>query len=279
MQRAGICVIGLLVAAPVLWSDTGEKCSAMLSQALDSKNPDTRKQAVVALSLTNRGVLFWRLTHMLDDRDVQVRVAVVASLSERRAPEAIGALKRALRDRTPEVRFAAAKALYGLGDPEGKEALLAVLDRRSKTASGFLTTEMREAMRMVHTPGATLLYAVREGAGFVPVPMLGMGIASMQAILGDPGVSGRATAALLLGKERDAGTVAALKDALWDKDWRVRAAAVHSLAIENDPAVQKDLEPMLEDSHAEVRLRAAAAWQRLAAIKRHAFGTKPPAKR
>jgi len=130
----------------------------------------------------------------------------------------------------------------------------------------------------MHTPRATLLLAVREGVGFVPVPMLGAGVASMHAILADPGLSGRATAALLLGKEKDEQTVTALKDALYDKDWHVRAAAVHSLALENDPAVKKDLEPMLEDSRAEVRLRAAAAWKRLAAIEQHTPGTEPPAK-
>ncbi len=277
MQRACMCVIGLLAAAPALFGDTSEKCSDMLSQALVSKNPDTRKQAVVALSLADRGELFGRLTRMLDDPDVQVRVAVVTSLSEQKAPDAIEALKKALSDRTPEVSFAAAKALYHLGDPSGKEALLAVLGRQSKTASGFLTSEMRQAMRMMHTPRATLLYAMREGVGFVPVPMLGAGIASMQAILSDPGVSGRATAALLLGKETDAETASALKDALYDKDWHVRAAAVHSLAIGNDPAVKKDLEPVLEDARAEVRLRAAAAWKRLAAIEQHTPGTEPPA--
>jgi len=278
MQRTAICVIALLAATHALWGDTSEKCADLLLQALDSKNPDTRKHAVVALSLADRGALFWRLTHMLDDADVEVRVAVVTSLSEQKTPEAIDALKKALRDRTPEVSFAAAKALYHLDDPAGKEALLAVLDRQSRTASKFLTSEMREAMRMMHTPRVTLLYAAREGVGFVPVPMLGMGIASMQSILSDPGVSGRAAAALLLGREKDAETVIALKDALYDKDWHVRAAAVHSLALQNDPSIKKDLEPVLEDARAEVRLRAAAAWKRLTAIEQHAPGTEPPAK-
>jgi len=274
MQRVGICVVGLL-AAQALCGDTSEKCAGMLQEALDSKNPDTRKHAVVALSLADRGPLFQRLSKMLDDRDVEVRVAVVTSLSEQKTPEAIGALKKALGDGTPEVSFAAAKALYHLGDQSGKDALLDVLDRRSKTASGFLTSEKRQAMRMMHTPRTTVLLMVREGIGFAPVPMLGTGIASMEAILSDPGVSGRAAAALLLGKEKDEQTVLALKDALYDKDWHVRAAAVHSLAIQNDPAVKKDLEPVLEDARAEVRLRAAAAWQRLEAIEQHAPGGAP----
>ena len=43
-------------------------------------------------------------------------------------------------------------------------------------------------------------------------------IASMQGILTDSGVSGRATAALLLGSDKDPATLDALKDALGDKD-------------------------------------------------------------
>jgi HEAT repeat protein len=30
----------------------------------------------------------------------------------------------------------------------------------------------------------------------------------------------------------------ALQDALYDKDWHVRAAAIHSLALQNDPAAK-----------------------------------------
>src|ERR1051326_5217197 len=102
--------------------------------------------------------------------------------------------------------------------------------------------------------------------GFAPVPGLGVGISSMQAILTDPGVSGRATAALLLGKDKDPATIEALKDALHDRDPKVRAAAVHSLSIQNNPALKKDLDPLLEDDKEEVRLRAAAGCLRLSAI-------------
>jgi len=47
----------------------------------------------------------------------------------------------------------------------------------------------------------------------------------------------------------------------------VRAAAVHSLALRDDPALQTDLEPLLDDDKAPVRLRAAAGILRLSAIK------------
>jgi HEAT repeat protein len=247
---------------------TQEQCTQLLQHGLEARNPDTRKQAVAALSLAaERGPLFDTLEQMLRDKDVEVRQAVVASLAEVKTTQATAALLRALNDDIPEVSFAAAKALYSRHHPAGKQALLAVLAKESKTSSNFLTMQKRMALRLMHTPRTAFLFAVREGIGFVPVPGLGQGIASMQGILTDSGVSGRATAALLLGNDKDPATLAALKDALADKDWSVRAAAVHSLCLRNDPALRKDLEPLLNDDREQVRLRAAAGYLRLSTIQ------------
>ena len=247
-----------------------EQCHEMLRHALESGNPDTRKSAVVALSLAATDTrLLNELAGMLEDKDVEVRFAVVTSLSEIKGKAATAQLQKALRDPVPEVSFAAAKTLYARGDPEGRDAMLSVLSRETKPASGFITSEMRTAMRMMHTPRTTFLYALRQGLGFVPLPGFGEGVASMQALLSDPGTSGRASAALLLGKDRDPATEAALKDALYDKDWHVRAAAVHSVALQNKPAFKPDLDRLTLDDKEEVRLRAAAGWLRLNTIEAH----------
>jgi HEAT repeat protein len=89
----------------------------------------------------------------------------------------------------------------------------------------------------------------------------------MQGILASSGVPGRALAALLLGADRDPATVEALRDALSDKDSSVRAAAVHSISLRNDPSLKKELEPLLQDDNEPVRLRAAAGCLRLSAIE------------
>ncbi len=247
---------------------TDAQCVDLLSHALQARNPDTRKQGVVALSLAaEQEAMQLRLQEMLKDKDVEVRLAVVAGLAEIKNKASIEALHQALDDEVPEVGFAAAKALWTLHDPKGKQALIAVLEKESKTSSNFLTKQKRDALRMMSTPRTTFLYALRQGVGFVPVPGLGEGISSMQAILTDPGVSGRATAALLLGKDKDPATIEGLKDALHDKDWRVRAAAVHSLSLQNDPRMKPVLEPLLDDDKEEVRLRAAAGYLRLSAIE------------
>jgi HEAT repeat protein len=247
---------------------TDQECTGLLQNALAARNPDTRVQAVVALSLASEhSPLLPMLIGMANDKDVPVRLAVVASLAGVKTKAAIAALHEALRDPVPEVSFAAAKALWNLNDPAGETALLSVVEGESKPASGYLTAEMRRALRMMHTPTATFLFAVREGAGFVPVPGLGQGVASMQALLTDPGISGRAAAVLLLGRDKDPVLLPALRDALHDKNWTVRAAAVHAIAIRDNPALKKELIPLLDDEKEGVRLRTAAGYLRLSAIE------------
>jgi HEAT repeat protein len=246
----------------------GEHARDIIDKALHDKNPDTRKQAAVALSLGGaREPFLSQLVTLLGDKDVETRMAAVASLSELKTKQTTAALRKALNDDAPEVSFAAAKALFGQNDPAGKAALLSVLSGETKVASSFLTKQKRDALRMMHTPRPMFMLAIRTGIGFAPVPGLGEGISSMQGILSDPGVSGRALAALLLGKERDEATRQALREALTDKDASVRAAAVHSLVLRNDLAFQADLVPLLEDKKESVRLRAAAGFLRLQLVR------------
>lgn len=245
-----------------------EKATQALQLGLDSKNPDTRKMAAVALSLASASnKLEDQLIKLMDDKDVEVRLAAISSLAELRDKRAKDALTKAMDDSVPEVSFAAAKALWVLKDPAGRDALISVLEGESKTSSGLFTSKKREALRMMHTPRTAFFTVVREGVGFVPVPGLGEGVASMQSLLNDPNLSGRASAALLLGSDNNPATLAALKDALRDKTWSVRAAAAHSLALRNDPSFKADIAPLVDDQNEAVRLRAAAGYLRLRAIE------------
>ncbi|MEP7305785.1 MAG: HEAT repeat domain-containing protein [Acidobacteriota bacterium] len=94
----------------------------------------------------------------------------------------------------------------------------------------------------------------------------------MQSLIVDTGVPGRAGAALMLATERDQATLDALRDALSDSDWSVRAAAVHAIALRKDPRLKSDLAPMLEDQNEGVRLRAAAGCLRLTRQRSTAAG-------
>ncbi len=242
--------------------------TGILDDSLKDKNPDTRTQAVQALGLAGtREPYLTQVMAMLDDKDVQVRLATITSLSDLKSPKTLAGLKKALNDDVPEVSFAAAKALWELKDPAGRDALVAVLSGETKTASGFLTKQKRDTLRMFHTPKTLFTFAVVHGIGFAPVPGIGAGVSSLQGILSDPGVSGRAATALMLGEDKSPEVLDALRDALSDKDASVRAAAVHAIAMRNTPALKTDLEPLMDDKKEAVRLRAAAGWLRLDGMK------------
>ena len=60
-----------------------QQCQDILNKALKDKNPDTRKQAAIALSLVGSAEpLPSQLESLLDDKDVEVRLAAVASMSD-----------------------------------------------------------------------------------------------------------------------------------------------------------------------------------------------------
>ncbi len=259
-----------LFAASALWADTatGQRARALLDTSLHDKNPDTRKATVQAIGLVGPYEPYLtQLQSMLDDKDVEVRVALVTSLVDLRNPKSKAALEKALDDEVPEVSFAAAKALWAISDLHGRDALLSILAGETKTSSGFITKQKRDAIRMLHTPRTMLLFAFKTGIGFAPVPGLGTGISSLEGILSDPSVSGRATSALLLSADKSATVTEALIDALDDKDASVRAAAVHALALRNDPKLQEVIVPLFDDKKEAVRVRAAAAYLRLEFVR------------
>jgi len=254
-------------AGPVPASNQ-DRARSFLEDSLKDRNPDTRKHAVQALGLVSaREPYLSELEAMLDDKDVEVRLATITSLVDLNSGRTLPALRKALDSEVPEVSFAAAKALWTLNDPLGREALISVLSGDTKTSSGFITKQKREALRMLHTPKTMFMFAIQQGANFAPIPGLGAGVSSVQGILSDPSVSGRAATALLLSTDKDPNVLLALQDALADKDWSVRAAAVHAIAVRNDPTLKSELVPLLEDKKEAVRVRASAGYLRLESIK------------
>jgi HEAT repeat protein len=262
-------------ATPAVDVALQDRARGFLDAGLKDKNPDTRVQAVQSLGLVGPVEPYIsQLEAMLADKDVPVRLATIASLVDLKNKRTVGSLQKALNDEAPEVGFAAAKALWSLKDPAGKAALVSVLSGEMKTSSSFMTKQKRDALRLLHTPRPLFWFALKTGVGIAPVPGLGEGVSSLQGILSDPSVSGRAATALLLATEKDPQILLALLDALSDKDATVRAAAVHAIALRNDPAFEKNLVPLLDDPKPPVRFRAAAGCLRLELVK-----ATPPAKK
>src|SRR5258708_37274627 len=136
------------------------RANLILNEALANKNPDVRKQAVASLGLIGpREPYLSEIATAVSDKDVYVRLSAIASLVDLKDKGTADLLSKALDDNAPEVSFAAAKALFGLGDPRGRTAMLAILDREAKTQSGFLTAHKRDTLRLVHIPKGTLRLA------------------------------------------------------------------------------------------------------------------------
>ena len=245
-------------------ADTVQRYRDMLNDAVHDRNPDGRKGAAEALSLVGvKDNAVESLAPMLDDHDVSVRIAVVVTLGDFKDNRALPLLKKALQDPVPEVDFAAAKVLYHLHDPEGVQFLLEVVSKESKASSSFLSNEKRSALRMLHTPTKLFIYIGIQAAGFAPVPGLGFGLSSAQGILSAVDSSARAASLLLIGSSLDPTLADAVGSALSDKEWSVRAAAVHLVAMHPFPEFREKLIPLLDDNKDAVRVRAAAAYIRL----------------
>lgn len=251
-----------------------EKARAHLHEALEDGNPDTRNQAVQALGLIGpRQPYLGQLIDMIEDKDVEVRIATISSMVDIKSPEVIAPLRKALDDDVPEVSFAAAKALWALGDPVGREALLLVLEGEAKTSSSYLSDKSRKTLRMFRTPTKLMMFILRKGAGSVGVPGLGRGVSSLEGMLIDGELSGRAGTALLLSNDNDPKVIEAFRDGLTDKTWSVRAASAHAIALQNNVDLQADLIPLLDDKKESVRVRASAAYLRLELIRSEKINT------
>ena len=177
----------------------GDRARSILEESLKDKNPDTRKQAVQALGLVGpREPYVSEIELMLDDKDLEVRLAAITSMVELKNKQTVPALTKELNDDVPEVSFAAAKALWTLNEPSGREALISVLSGDTKIASGWLTKQKRETLQDAPHAQDDVLVCGEDRRWFRARSGIGVGISSLQGILLDANVSGRAATALLL---------------------------------------------------------------------------------
>jgi FOG: HEAT repeat len=236
----------------------------IIDEAMANHDPDKRRAIVVAASLggANDKVINF-LTDALKDKNVEVRVGACGSLASLKDKRTMDALRKAMADPVPEVFFCAAQALSALGDPTGEKVLLEVLEGKKGTASGFLTGYQREAMAAFNSKGRFLSTIFHLGIRFAPVPGLAMGFSSFEELTMDHKAGGQVIAALDLAHAKDAQSLQTLVKALGDPSPLVRAAAIHSIALRNDPSVRSSLVPLLEDKVYKVQYRAAVAYLRL----------------
>ena len=241
-----------------------DKARVVLAEGAADKDPEIRRQAAIAFSLSSsKDPSFVFLETLLTDKDAMCREAAITSVGQLREPKLADLLRPALQDDVPEVMFAAARALYQLGDEDGKRALIEILMKEEKAESNFLRGKLREVARRLKTPKSALLFATEQGIGFAPVPGLGEGYSALTAIINDAELSPRAAALLALGKDRTTDSIEMVERAFADDDWSMKAAAIQITAAWNERSYRAFLVPLLEDSNRKVRFRAAAVYLRL----------------
>lgn len=202
---------------------------------------------------------------VLKDKDPDLRAQAAATLGEMKSRAALPALRVALNDEAPQVSFAAAKSLWQLGDNAGRRVLLEVLQGDKGTKDGFVASHKREAKRQLEDKKSLVAMGAEKGAGeFLPGPLgMGVGLARQQfAGAADPA---RADCADLLSRRPDKATMLALKAALMDRDWSVRAAAAVALGRMRRPGTRQWLEFALDDGKPAVRDAAAVGILRMSA--------------
>jgi HEAT repeat protein len=270
--RTNILVAGLAIAffcGPTAPAQMGagdpnvQKAKDILLKGVASGNPDTRSLAVMSASLIgDRSEVLTKLYSMLEtDKDVPTRITIISTLGSFNNPAVIPALQKALKDPVPEVDLAAALALNNLKQPDGKAFLMDVVEGKQKTSSSFMSSEKRSLARMTHTPTTTFLGIV---ANQFALPGLGSGMESAVGLSADPASMASASVIFALAKSKDDPAVwPPIVAAMQDKEWATRAAAVHAVAMHNDPSLIDKFVPLMDDKKDQVSFRAAAGYLRL----------------
>ena len=257
----------LITAGALSGASPVENAWKVITSATSSNSTVKRKQAVSALEIAGRDRRAVSIVEAaLSDKEVEVRVAAVAVLCAVKSRSSMPKLRATLDDPAPEVSFAAARALWDLGDQTGRDILVAVALGDRASSSGLIREQMRDAVKKLHNPAALAVLGMKEGAGAFLGPF-GMGILVIEELRKDGSAAARTLSVAALAHGTDPKTLDVLIDALSDKNWVVRAAAVKALATRGNAAMISKLEPSLHDKQEAVRYMAAAAIIRLSAVK------------
>jgi HEAT repeat protein len=271
-QRNAI-LIGLVFATAPVWaafqaqpatSTVANNARAVLTQGASDKDPETRREVAVALSLiSSKEQASALLESLARDKDHSVRRAAADSIGELGAGTLAKVVVPMLDDDVPEVVFAAARSLFRLNDPEGKRVLMAIVEKEEKAQSSAVRGKMRDVLRKMKTPKSAFFFMVQQGAGFIPVPGMGAGFSAISSMLGDADFSPRATALLLMANDNSKELRTAAEEAFDDSEWSVRAAAIQLTALRSETRWRPHLIRLIDDTNRKVRFRAAAVYLRL----------------
>jgi HEAT repeat protein len=259
----------MMFAVPVFSQQPSQQATLdrawqVLNAGLQDSNPAKRVQDVAAMGILRPQAKAVSLVESaFADKDYSIRQAACVALEQMKSKQSIPKLHEALNDTAPVVVFAAAKALYAMGDPMGREVLVAVLLGDQADSAGFFASSIHDMKAKIHDPKALVLIGVKEGASAFLGPAGYVGIPAAEGLLKDSNASGKTVAAALLSKDTQPETMKAIRQALEDKNWTVRAASARALALADRADAFDAIAVMLDDNKVEVHYSAAAALIRL----------------
>jgi len=267
--RAGLVLLSLLILGSDLLAETQGSATPEADQAwkileggAGSSDPANRMQAIAALATIGpQPRVVSLLVAKLDDKEADVRRLAAEKLGEIKAQSAVPRLKSALSDPDPVVGFTAAQSLWHMGEQSGRGLLLRVLAHKQAGSTGLVKGTVREAEEKLHQPMGLVLMGAEQAAGFFFGPA-SFGIAIAEELTKDRSLPARVVAASLLGTDSDPSSSEALKAALSNSSWVIRAAAARALGNSSVQVVPL-LVPLLNDSKKPVRYMAAASIVRL----------------
>jgi HEAT repeat protein len=258
----GVIVLAAFAFVPDISAPSAQdQAWAALDQSLKSGGTDHKIQALAALATIrdSNAEAVKRAEAALADKDAQIRQAAALALGQMKAKEAVPLLIHALDD-TGEVAFAAAKALTDIGDPSGREMLLAVLAGERKDTPSLKTNAVRDAKHRLRHPQGLVLMGAEDAAGAMFGPASwGIEAAKDAVDMKGKGTPGRAAAAAYLAKDTDPYAVTLLEWALGDDNQFVRAEAAKGLGVRGTAESIPKLQSLLTDAHTRVRVMAAAS--------------------
>lgn len=259
----------IALAAPSLQSVAW----SVLEKGIAAGKASERADAIAALSSIGPNPRsIGMIMAALRDSSASVREKAVAALDNLQVHSAIPQLRAALHDPSAPVSFTAAKALWDMGDPGGRDILIAVLQGKRRGTPAAWQSQLQQTGAQLRSPVTLGLLGAQEAAGVFFGPAA-IGVAMLGQMLRDHGAPDRAFSAEMLGLDPSPQATAALFNAARDKNWMVRASAAEGLGNVDRPNAGAVLQRLLRDSKSPVRFMAASAVIRLQAASRRQGGS------
>ena len=238
-----------------------ERASAwkLLDDAAKDENGEKRAKMIHSLGLLGKEPKAVELAETaLEDHVAEVRTAAARVLGEMGSTKSAPKLVAALSDKKISVALAAAHSLVAFKNYAGYEVYYEVITGKRKSG-GMIEREWDE----LKDPKKAADLAFVQGIGFVPYA--GAAFEAFRLLTKQDPSPIRASAASELASDPDPRSGAALTQAVRDKNWIVRVAALRAIAMRGDHESLDAVAAATQDKRAEVRFAAAAAVIRLTA--------------